>query len=131
MNHMKDVAKLLGVELGEEFYITYKGEKTNPAVYKLTQNGLVCNDAICHIELSMLLIGTNGVEKRPWKPKTGQTCWYVYSDGSILTTVFNSDFTSDLSKYKLGKLYRTKAEAEAHAAEDKAFWDEIRKDLEE
>lgn len=132
MNHMKDVAKLLGVELGEEFYVTYKGEKINTAVYKLTQNGLVCNDAICHIELSMLLIGANGVEKLPWKPMNGGDVWYwSMLHNEVRLTTFYGNNTYDLALYKLGKLYSTNAEAEAHAAEDNACWDEIRKELEE
>ena len=131
MNHMKDVAKLLGVELGKEFKIKYNGCELS-SKYRISETGLMNESGICGPTIfTKLLTGDIEIVKPPWKPKTGQTCWYVYSDGSILTTVFNSDFTSDLSKYKLGKLYPTKAEAESHAAEDKAFWDEIRKDLEE
>ena len=66
MNYMKQIAELLGVELGEEFKIRFR----------------------------------------------------------------NSIDAEDDALYKLGKLYRTREEAEAHAEEDKAYWDEIRKELE-
>ena len=42
-----------------------------------------------------------------------------------------SDSSYDLALYKLGKLYRTREEAEAQAEEDKAYWDEVRKEIEE
>lgn len=42
MNYMKEVAKMLGVEIGEEFKIEFKIDGTSSDIkYSLTENGLI------------------------------------------------------------------------------------------
>ena len=59
-NKMKEVAKLLGIELNEPFNI--EGDTFNPQIIK--EIGL-CNkyDSFCEIKLSKLIIGSLEIEK--------------------------------------------------------------------
>ena len=57
--------------------------------------------------------------------------WICVPGDGIVERDFNDSDLEHLALYKLGKLYRTREEAEAHAKEDKAYWDEVRKELEE
>lgn len=132
MNHMKDVAKLLGVELGEEFKIKHDGCETS-SKYRISETGLMNESGIYGPTiLTKLLTGDIEIVKPPWKPMDGGDVWYwSILHNEVRLTTFYGNNTYDLALYKLGKLYRTEAEAESHAVEDKAFWDEIQKDLEE
>ena len=78
-NYMADVAKLLGVELGEEFRIKTHGD----TLYKLTERGLCCLMILSGWEnqenyaLAELLYGKLEIEKLPWKPKQNGFYYYV------------------------------------------------------
>jgi hypothetical protein len=75
MNYMKKVANMLGVELGEEFYL-----KKGNFKYKLVQSGLLFKDGGWYnasITLVELLSGEKEIE---WKPKDGEQCWFIYAD---------------------------------------------------
>ena len=86
MNKMKEVAEMLGVELGEEFCIgndIYRIVGSSTQQSKITETGLYyydieykkwCKD---HTGLTMLL---NGGAKIKWKPKDGEQCWFIYAD---------------------------------------------------
>lgn len=114
MNHMKEVAKMLGVEMGEEFEI--EGMYENP--FHLTGRGLYdCYGHMMSLVLQNLIVGSYKVVKKPWIPKDGENVWAVYPDGSVGETYFEVRSYGDLSRFALGCLYRTREEAEAHAPE--------------
>ena len=115
MNHKKEVAKMLGVELGEEFEI--KGaESDNP--FKLCNTGLFNREEFRSPGmLNELLNGNYEIVKKPWVPKDGENVWAVHADGSVGDTCFMSCCYGDLSRFALGCLCRTREEAEAHADE--------------
>lgn len=113
-NYMADVAKLLGVEIGEEFKVCRNGEAT----VKLTENGLKiltvlgplidnAND-VC---LSKILTGEYIINRGPWKPKRDEFYWNVRLEDNIYLTKWMDDVI-DYNNYKLGNCYRTKKEAE-------------------
>lgn len=114
MNKMKEVAKLLGVELGEEFII--EGCCNNP--YKFEVNGLFdCSSIGCPIHLLCLLQGDYEIVKIPFKPKKGDVYW-IYS--TLLKRVDNylwDGASSDYAYYKIGNCFRTKEEAETKGKE--------------
>lgn len=129
MNHMKEIAHMLGVELGERFkvsgseetvYLDKDGLKVDGKEWGIFNNVLMC-----------LVTGENEIIKLPWKPKNGDKIWYSSLSFGVIDMIFDSYSDRDLLLYKLGKIYRTEKEAEAHKEEDKAFWDEIIKELEE
>ena len=119
-NLMADVAKMLGVELEEEFTVPNK-----VATLKISaNNGLMCkfkdneNWEYCALYLQELLMGDMEIVKLPWKPKKDEN--YYYPNISLKKTSRDVwfDTTFDYAIYNLGVCYKTKEEAEAHFAED-------------
>ena len=87
-NYMAEVAKLLGVELGESFKITsdtqgdYPGDYQN--YYRFTENncfetsadGVEWKTTIAAVLLKHILMGDIRIVKLPWKPQEGEK-YYV------------------------------------------------------
>ena len=130
-NLMPEVAKLLGVEVGEPFYILQNGKHkciySDNDLYKITEEGLAninntdgCYEyhSHCRVILTGLLLGECSVEKLPWEPKMYEHYFYP----SLLKKEVVSDVwwgrTSDCALKVLGMVYRTREEAETHMAED-------------
>lgn len=114
MNYYKQVAKMLGVELNEEFDINYM----NGYRYQLTEDGLMFKDksrttwlVYSSPILSKLLRGDYSIVKLPWKPKNGEH-YYVYS--TYHKTVIETKWlgvTEDLLYWNIGNCFRTREEA--------------------
>ena len=126
-----DIAKLLGVELNEEFQIRSSGcKKCEPGIYKFDLGeGLVKKDengvfnSNSSVEFEDLCLGNYEVVKLPWEPKKGEGYYFPRVDadleGEMVVGDYNWDFeTFDLAMKALGMVYRTKEEAEAHFASD-------------
>lgn len=125
-NKMADVAKLLGVELGEEFDI----ERSISNPYKITSGGL--EDGYGNIAptiFSNIIKNPNVIKKRPFKPKKVELYWFIDSDGEARYSE-NVKLPIDYYRVSLGNCYRTKEEAKEHAREwfDKmrTFWNETK-----
>lgn len=121
-NLIPKIAKMLGVELGEEFKI--KGREG--AIYKFIVDGLLVSydDAekvytATHVPLVGLVRGDIEIVKLPWKPKKGET-YYTF----VLMVVLMGDkwvvrssrwggFPNEHALLDKGWVYRTKEEAEA------------------
>ena len=116
MNYMKQVAKMLGVELGEKFDIdvgdgfTLDGCCLNG--YGLYDDGLR-NDSV----LNGLLTGECTIKKKRWKPKDGEEYFYVDEDGNIGSFIFDMICISDTAMLYMGNCFRTSEDAEAHKDE--------------
>lgn len=107
-NYMADIAKLLGVELDEEFEIN--GNAYNP--YRITNKGLLdSRNSLCPISLNNLVVGNWAIIKLPWKPKEGKAYW-TYEDDWFEPDLWTwyAD-TSDYMRLKCGCVFRTKEEA--------------------
>lgn len=137
MNYMEQVAKMLGVELGEKFKIKMNIKDISEFlisendVFYINENGI--RDDRKHNRNPIfvsLLEGKASVVKIPWKPKEYEQVYFVNRNGIVGTMPFGKSIY-DLAFYKLGKFYRTEAEAEAHAEEDAAYWESVMKELEE
>ena len=120
-NLMPVVAKLLGVELGEEFIIENKDRKETVVLamdgfHVIQPNNVVGPD---HGKLlSKLLQGLYDVKKKPWEPKYKE---YYYCPSITQRMVIEFLWIGDTHDYvmkALGMIYRTREEAEAHLAED-------------
>lgn len=119
-NLIPEIAKLLGVELGEEFKIKgYDG-----LIYKLTDAGLELTTVdgqktkwFDHGALNSLLKGKMEIVKLPRKPKEGEKYWgFWYSslnDAWIVLLYTWGNNPADFAFYKAGWVYRTKEEAQA------------------
>ena len=123
MNYMSEVAKMLGVELGEEFNLNFYDYN-----YKLTNDGLMCTDfpknsteEYDHL-LCKILMGGYTIKRKPWKPKFDEKYYSIGVDGTVENGTWLNDFL-DYSLYKLGNCYRTPEEARANRSKWGMFYD--------
>lgn len=121
VNYMPEIAKLLGVELGEEF----KCNETS-YTYTITEYGAKCSGCFASESLAMLLNGALTVKHKPWKPKIDEFYWIVNSDGEVGCLRWYDSY-SDMTLYKIGNCYRYKADADRNRDKWIAFYasDEI------
>lgn len=122
-NYMEQVAKMLGVELYEEFEIVFPVSYTCHATAMFTDEGIkvISTDVYDSYNfkayvLTHLLNGNYGIKRKPWKPKDGEEYYCIemlYGDA-----VCNHwrGLWMDVMYYKVGNCYRTKEEAEANRA---------------
>ena len=120
-NFMAAVAKLLGVELGEEFIIENADRKeivllAMDGFHVIQPNNVLSPD---HGKLlSKVLQGLYEIKKKPWEPKYKE---YYYCPSITQRRVIEFLWLGDTRDYAMkaiGMVYRTKEEAEAHFAED-------------
>ena len=116
-NHMAEVAKLLGVEVGEVFFI--KEYPSDSKMYlKFTENGLnrsLDKDSWTRAAgwvWEQIITGALKINKLPWKPKYDEE-YYI---PSISNAVGYNKFywrgdDSDDKYYNLGLIFRSKEEA--------------------
>ena len=120
-NLMPEIAKLLGVELGEEFIIENKDRKETVVLaadgfHAIQPNNVVGPD---HGKLlSKVLQGLYEVKKIPWEPKKDERYYIPSVSNQCVQKYFWHEYTLDFAMKALGMIYRTKEEAEAHLAED-------------
>lgn len=121
-NLIPEIARMLGVEIGEEFKI--KGREG--AIYKFIVDGLLVSDddaekvyTTTHVPLVGLVRGDIEIVKLPWKPKKGET-YYTFVLMVVLMgdkwVVRSSRWGGLPNEYALldkGWVYRTKEEAKA------------------
>lgn len=120
-NLIPEIAKMLGVELGEEFKI--KGHKG--LTYKFDNNELMFTydkkssnvSTTAHATFLALLRGETEIIKLPWKPKNGDV-YYTFVRTRIdctctLTSYKWDGCVADIALLKAGWVFRTRQEAEA------------------
>ena len=112
-NYMADVAKMLGVELGEEFKLD--GRKTT---YKFTENGLYfyapdgwwqCSKVL----LPKILKGELEIVRLPWQPKIGNKYYCPCLYFKYVAHSYWENTPSEISLKEAGLVFRTKEECEA------------------
>lgn len=126
-NHMAEVAKMLGVEIDEEFEIDYPHGEVSTA--KITKTGLhiICTNLKFNsseldlISFNWLLNGSCTIKRKPWRPKIREKYWVIVPDGDVCEYSW-SDSLGGRSNYKLGNCYRTREEAEANRDKWVAFY---------
>ena len=131
-NLMPELAKLLGVELGERFRVKVDGHLNNLTEFWFTADNLVYElppdregkralHPASESTITCLLYGNYEVVKRPWFPKIGESYWYVMliSDINRPQTAYGAMKANLFSLVNLihGNYFRTQEEAEA------AKWD--------
>ena len=124
-NYIAEVAKMLGVELGEEF----KLDKHND-IYKFTEEGLVyclmgnLGWRTAPFTQNDLLTGKFEIKKLPWKPKENGYYYYVNWRRvgkkwviKAFCTLFTDLAGTDNLRVAVGNCFRTYEEAEAQKYE--------------
>ncbi len=120
-NLIPEIAKMLGVELGEEFKI--KGEdkltyRFDSDGLKLTYDGGIELYRIpTNAAFAALVEGQDEIVKLPWKPKKDETFYtfgiHATENKWVVVSVKWWDNVKNLALYKIGWIYRSQAEAEA------------------
>lgn len=118
-NYIPEVAKILGVEIGEKF----KTDKINLLFY-FADDGLydVNTQSKQKGILSSLLYGNQTIIKVLERPNQGDCFWYVSRKGKIFCELWEGT-TFNLTLYKVGNVYKSYADAAANL--DK--WDKFYK----
>ena len=125
-NLIPQIAKMLGVEMGEKFNVKGVDDIDDWIQAYLTKDGLMLLDVYmhngdAHKYLARLITGKLEHRKLPWEPKYGEKYWtihFVGVDKPYTDTYTWTGHNSDFAFLRLGVVYRTKEEAEAHLAED-------------
>lgn len=129
-NFMPEIAKMLGVEIGEEFTIENADRKETvvlamDGLHVIQPNNVLGPD---HGKLlSKVLQGFYEVKKKPWVPKKDDAFYHPYAICSLHPYVVDmrvgcsywADYnTFYLALKALGMVYRTQQDAEEHLVED-------------
>lgn len=129
-NYMAEIAKMLGVEIGEEFEIQYPSPCSVKTTAMFTEDGfrIVHTDAVIlhpywkEAELNHLLNGTLTIKRKPWKPKFDEDYYSIGVDGGTEHGIWLNDFL-DYTLYKIGNCYKTVEEARANIGKWGKFYD--------
>lgn len=120
-NLIPEIARMLGVELGEEFKIKEYGERIyrfdNSGLQLIYDNGVRNLNITANMALSCLLSGDIEIIKLPWKPKQDETFYtfgiHATENKWVVVSVKWWDNVKNIALYKIGWIYRSQAEAEA------------------
>lgn len=120
-NLIPEIARMLGVEVGEEFKIKGHEELT----YRFTSDGLKLtydnnielSDIAAKVAFVALLNGKDEIVKLPWKPKKGDVYYTFVCTGIDCTCTLISykwdGCVIDIALLKAGWVFRTRQEAVA------------------
>ena len=121
-NLIPEIAKLLGVEIGEKFMANDRGVNVLCGIYE---------DGLCKLNhdgskrpgfgddlLGKILRGKSEIVKLPWEPQEGDMYYILNTRALFIESFMWDNGTFDYLAKNMGIIYRTKAEAEAHLEED-------------
>ena len=125
-NYMAEVAKLLGVELGESFEITSNTQGDYHNYYRFTENncleisddGVEWKTTIAAVLLKHILMGDIRIVKLPWKPQEGDR-YYFPCPASIEKWDYSTWSERDVDYYRLNYGFVCKTMEEAIALTEK------------
>lgn len=127
-NHMAEVARILGVELGEEFELIFPQPSSCHATVKFTNDGLsVVSTNVYDVYnfkaylLEHLLKGIYTIKRKPWQPAYNERYYSIGPGGTLEPGIWMNDFI-DIALYRFGNCYRTHQEAEANSGKWIAFY---------
>ena len=126
VNKINDVLSLLGLSVDEEFKLS-KGNTSLGMIYKVADDGKVyvknTNKGILEkvdgIDLNSLILGDYTINKLPWKPNVGVTCWSVNvtASGALkpIRIVFDVFSVKHLALFAGGMLFPSENDAKVFA----------------
>ena len=111
-NYMADVAKMLGVELGEEFKI----DGSN-LIYKFFENGLYFRSIEgwlpAEYQFLDLIKGECNIVKLPWQPKKGDEYYYPGEGLNNICRALWENSVFGFAYKEAGLIFKTYEECEA------------------
>lgn len=112
-NLIPKIAKMLGVEIGEEFKVNLNGWNN---IYRFNNNGLFGKTQTekwiaCPELFGLLVTGNAEIIKLPWKPKKGEYYFTFVLRG--VGSLHWGGFPNEYGLLEKGWIYRSQAEAEA------------------
>ena len=110
-NYMPEIAKMLGVEVGEIFKMTDYN-----SLYRFTERGLEFKGTAgwCLSErIEWLLTGRNEILKLPWQPKEGDRYYFPATDFQYSCPETWDNHPIDFALKEAGMAFKTKEECEA------------------
>lgn len=110
-NYMPEIAKMLGVEVGEIFKMTDYN-----SLYRFTERGLEFKGTAgwCLSErIEWLLTGRNEILKLPWQPKEGDRFYFPATDFQYSCPETWDNHPIDFALKEAGMAFKTKEECEA------------------
>ena len=110
-NYMPEIAKMLGVEVGEIFKMTNYN-----SLYRFTERGLEFKGTAgwCLSErIEWLLTGRNEILKLPWQPKEGDKYYHPASNFKDIYYAGWGNTIFDIALKEAGMIFKTKEECEA------------------
>lgn len=125
MNLIPEIAKMLGVEIGEEFKLKQTTGDIKSAKYRFRNIGDqiiyehtdFCGDwTMCSAEdVGLLVLGKHEIVKLPFEPKSGQGYYkVVIRDGKLAAVAETwANWLADYADKYCGNCFRTAEEAEA------------------
>ena len=137
MTYYKQVAEILGLELGQEFRTVEPNSKQESKdVYRIEDDGVYSavrpNAALWGREQSTivdrLLSGVLEVVHKPWKPKDGDAYWKWATHIELAQFKHWNGTSTDFACWKLGNCFKTSEEAQSKGKE---IMEQIKKEYEE
>ena len=112
-NYMQDVAKMLGVELEEEFHL-----KDSSVFYKIVNKGLYYKFNTTWYPSSndlfvKLIMGEVEIIKLPWQPKKGDEYYYPGEGFNNICRALWENTVFDFAYKEAGLIFKTYEECEA------------------
>lgn len=126
-NYLPEIARMLGVEIGEEFDMIVG--KTLSGPFRFTEFDVVDREgwSIPLDRFHKLLVGEHAIKKRPWRPKDREGYWYITCNKDIYWDYFRTNNLCDLAFLNMGNCFLSKDAAEAAVPEMLEKFEEIRK----
>lgn len=114
MNYIPQVAKMLGVEVGERFTVSEFDGEFYFTSYGVYRSGFGYDDEI----LQSLLAGETQIKKLPWKPKERDRYFFPYINSGVVSadyTIWQDNCDIDKQRLEANMVCRTREEAIAKA----------------
>ena len=114
MNYIPQVAKMLGVEMGERFTVKYTKRKIGTSFY-FAEDGLHNEESsdVYSMTLAGILYGKYEIKKLPWKPQEDERYYFPCVSEGIANYGYYCWLNSEIgiARYNAGLVCRTKEEA--------------------
>jgi len=114
MNYIPQIAKMLGVEMGERFTVKYTKRKIGTSFY-FAEDGLHNEESsdVYSMTLAGILYGKYEIKKLPWKPEEDEIYYIPIVAGGTADYDYHywNNEQIDLPRYNANLVCRTKEEA--------------------